>query len=244
MVLGAVGLVADLWRYPVKSLGGERIRSVFVGPYGFHGDRRFAAITPDGAVVTARRKGRLLGFRARFPDPDQIELARVTAPGGQELAIDDPDLARLLGKELGHEAQLARSGAGIFDATPIHIVTDRSLREIDQWVGQELDVARFRPNLVIELEPELPAFAEDDWIEADLVIGQIEVRIVSPTERCVVTTIDPDTLDRDRTVLAHLAVERNNLFGVYAHVTRPGWLHIGDTVMLRPPALTHSLWKT
>lgn len=243
MALGSVGLVADLWRYPVKSFGGERVRSVFVGPYGFHGDRRFAAVTTGGAVVTARRKTALLGFRARFPDPDQIELARVTAPGGLELAIDDPDLARMLAKELGHDAQLARSGAGIFDATPIHIVTDRSLREIDQWVGKELDVARFRPNIVIELEPGLPAFVEDEWIEADLVIGQIEVRIVSPTERCVVTTIDPDTLDRDRAVLAHLAVARNNLFGVYAHVTRPGWLHIGDTVMLRRPALTHSVWQ-
>jgi uncharacterized protein YcbX len=67
-----VGLVADLWRYPVKSFGGERIRRIFVGPYGFHGDRRFAAVTPDGAVLTARRKSAMLGFRARFPDPNQI----------------------------------------------------------------------------------------------------------------------------------------------------------------------------
>jgi len=228
-----VGLVADLWRFPVKSFGGERIRNVFVGPYGFRGDRRFAAITPDGAVVTARRKSAMLGFRARFPDPDQIEHARVTAPSGQELAIDDPDLARLLMGELGHEAQMARSGAGVFDAAPIHIVTDRSLRQIDAWVGQELDVARFRPNIVVELEPDLPAFVEAGWIDRDLEIGQVEVRIVSPTERCVVTTIDPDTLDRDRDVLARLATERDNLFGVYAQVTRPGWLRIGDQITLR-----------
>ncbi len=234
MARRAVGLIADLWRYPVKSFGGERIRSIFVGPYGFHGDRRFAAITPDGAVVTARRRTAMLGFRARFPDRDRIEQARVTAPGGQELAVDDPDLSRLLTNELGHDALMARSGAGVFDAAPIHIVTDRSLRQIDAWVGQELDVARFRPNIVVELEPELPAFAEADWIDRDLVIGQVEVRIVSPTERCVVTTIDPDTLDRERAVLARLASERDNLFGVYAHVTQPGWLRIGDAVTLRP----------
>jgi uncharacterized protein YcbX len=160
----------------------------------------------------------------------------VTAPGGQELAVDDPDLARLLAHELGHDAQMARSGGGVFDAAPIHIVTDRSLRQIDAWVGQELDVARFRPNVVVELEPDLPAFVEAEWIDRELAIGQIAVRIVSPTERCVVTTIDPDTLDRDRAVLAHLAIERDNLFGVYAHVTRPGWLRIGDQVMLRPAA--------
>jgi uncharacterized protein YcbX len=236
MARRSVGLVADLWRYPVKSFGGERIRSVFVGPYGFHGDRRFAVITSDGTVVTARRTGAMLGFRARFPDPDQTEQARVTAPDGQELAIGDPDLARLLATELGHETQMARSGGGVFDAAPIHIVTDRSLRRVDEWVGLELDVARFRPNIVIELDPELPAFVEAGWIDADLVIGQVEVRIVSPTERCVVTTIDPDTLDRDRAVLARLAVARDNLFGVYAQVARPGWLHIGDGVTLRPRA--------
>lgn len=229
-----VGLVADLWRYPVKSFGGERVRSIFVGPYGFHGDRRFAAITPEGTVLTARRKSALLGFRARFPDADQIEHARVTTPGGQDLAVDDPELARALTRALGHDTQMARSGAGVFDAAPIHIVTDRSLRQVDDWVGQELDVARFRPNVVLELEPELGAFAETEWVGGDLSIGPIEVRIVSPTERCVVTTIDPDTLDRDRAVLSHLAVERDNLFGVYGQVSVPGWLRIGDTVTFRP----------
>jgi len=233
MAQDRVGLVADLWRYPVKSFGGERIRSIFVGPYGFHGDRRFAAVTSDGAVLTARRKRAMLGFRARFPDPDQIERAQVTTPGGQELAVDDPDLARLLARELGHGARMARSGGGVYDAAPIHILTDRSLRQIDAWVGQELDVARFRPNIVIELEPDLPTFVEATWIDRVLVMGQAEVRIVSPTERCAVTTIDPDTLERDRTVLAHLAVERDNLFGIYAQVTVPGWLHIGETVTLR-----------
>ncbi len=128
---------------------------------------------------------------------------------------------------------MARSGGGVFDAAPIHIVTDRSLRQIDAWVGQELDVARFRPNIVIELEPDLPAFVEADWIDRRAGDGTGEVRIVSPTERCAVTTIDPDTLERDRAVLAHLAVERDNLFGVYAQVTVPGWLHIGETVTLR-----------
>ena len=231
-----VGLVADLWRYPVKSFGGERVRSIFVGPYGFHGDRRFAAITPEGAVLTARRASAMLGFRARFPDPDQIERARVTTPDGRDVAVDDPELGRLLAQELGHDAQMARSGAGVFDAAALHIVTDRSLRQIDEWVGQELDVARYRPNIVLELESDLAAFAEAEWIGGALTIGQLEARIVSPTERCVVTTIDPDTLDRDRAVLTRLAVERENLFGVYAQVTAPGWLRIGDSVVLTPSA--------
>jgi uncharacterized protein YcbX len=231
-----VGLITGMWRYPVKSFGGERVRKIFLGPYGFHGDRRFAAITADGSVVTARRKTAMLGFRARFPDPDQVEHAVVTTPDGRDLAIDDPELARLLGRELGHDAQMARSGAGVFDAAPVHVVTDRSLRRMDEWVGQELDVARFRPNVVIELADGLEAFTEADWVGRDLRIGQASTRVVSPTERCVVTTIDPDTLDRDRDVLARLATERDNLFGVYGQVLAPGWIRIGDAVVLENSA--------
>jgi hypothetical protein len=233
MAARSIGLVADLWRYPVKSFGGERIRTIFVGPFGFHGDRRFAAITPDGSVVTARRKSAILGFRARFPDPDQIEHVSVIAPDGHELAIDDPELTELLTAALGHDAQMARSGAGVFDAAPIHVLTDTSLRELEEWVGQELDVARFRPNIVIEFEPGLPAFAEAGWVGRYLEIGQLIIQIISPTERCVVTTIDPDTLDRDRAVLASLAAHRDNLFGVYGQVVAPGWLHVGDPITLR-----------
>jgi uncharacterized protein YcbX len=227
-----VGLVADLWRYPVKSFGGERIRSVFVGPYGLNGDRRFAAITSAGAVLTARRRTAMLGFRARFPDPDRVEEARVTAPDGRVLAIDDPELNAVLTAQLGEDAQMARSGAGVFDAAPIHLVTDASLRQLDDWVGTELDVARFRPNIVVELEDGLPAFAESGWVDRYLTIGALVIKIVSPTERCVVTTIDPDTLDRDRTVLANLAEQRENLFGVYGQVAYPGWIKVGDEITL------------
>lgn len=232
MAVRSAGLVADLWRFPVKSFGGERVREIFVGPYGFHGDRRFAAIGGDGAVLTARRKTGMLGFRARFPDPDRIDQPLVTGPDGLERPVDDPDLADALGTVVGQSAQMAASGIGVFDAAPIHIVTDRSLRQMDEWVGEELDVARFRPNIVIELADGFGPFCEADWVGARIEIGQALVEVVSPTERCVITTVDPDTLDRDRAVLARLATERQNLFGVYGRVLRPGWTRIGDPVLL------------
>ena len=106
---------------------------------------------------------------------------------------------------------------------------------VDEWVGQELDVARFRPNIVVELDGDDGAFAEADWVGQDIEVGQAVLRIVSPTERCVVTTIDPDTLDRDRAVLAELARRRDNLFGVYGQVVRPGWVRVGDPVRVQPP---------
>ena len=56
--------------------------------------------------------------------------------------------------------------------------------------------------------------------------------MISPTERCAITTLDPDTLERDNRVLAGLARERENLFGVYARVVRAGWAEVGGPIAL------------
>ena len=227
-----IGLVADLWRYPVKSFGGERQRRMFVGPYGIHGDRTHAVVGADGAVVTVRRASRMLGFGARHQDPEGSRDVVVTTPDGAELAVDDAALGPVLTAALGREAQMARSPVGVFDAAPLHIVTDASVRRIAEWTERELDCRRFRPNIVVELEVPDP-FAEAGWVGGFVAFGDGAVAgVVSPTERCAVTTLDPDTLERDNGVLATLANRRENLFGVYAEVARPGWVHVGDPVHL------------
>lgn len=235
-----IGLVADLWRYPVKSFGGERARHLFVGPYGIQGDRTHAVVSPAGAVVTVRRASRMLNFAARHTDPEGSRGVVVTLPDGGELPVDDPALGPALTAELGRDAQLARSPVGVFDAAPLHIVTDASVRAVAEWTGRELDTRRFRPNIVVELEvPE--AFAEARWVGGFVAFGDGAVAgVVSPTERCAVTTLDPDTLDRDNAVLATLANRLDNLFGVYAEVARPGWVRVGDPVVLMPSGGTPS----
>ncbi|MCC6830017.1 MAG: MOSC domain-containing protein [Thermoleophilia bacterium] len=230
-----IGLVADLWRYPVKSFGGERSRRLFVGPYGIHGDRTHAVVNARGAVVTVRRNSRMLGFGARHADAEATRDVRIATPDGEELPVDDPALEALLTGELGQEARLARSPVGVFDAAALHIVTDASVRRVAEWTGRELTTRRFRPNVVVELELPDP-FTEAGWIGGHLAIGESAVAgIVSLTERCAVTTLDPDTLERDDTVLATLANRLDNLFGAYAQVARPGWVHVGDPVVLHPP---------
>lgn len=229
----AVGIVADLMRFPVKSLGGERARRVFIGPYGLTGDRRLAVIGADGGVVSARRAHALLGYRAEMADGDGGLDVRVSAPDGREWAADDPALARELSAALDREVQLARGAVGVFDAAPVHLVNEASVRAMDAWLGREVDVRRFRPNVVVELADGIP-FGEAAWRGRRLALGPVELEVVSPTERCAVTTFDPDTLERDTAVLSHLARRRDNFFGVYAHVVRPGWVRLGDPVTLDP----------
>ncbi|WP_217914995.1 MOSC domain-containing protein [Miltoncostaea marina] len=250
------GIVSDLWRFPVKSFGGERLRTAFVGPFGILGDRCHVAVADDGETLTARRARHMLGFAARCvgaragagagvealaaAEAEADAAARVevgegvevTTPAGLTVPWDDPAVADELGRTLGRGVRLVRSPLGVHDAAPIHLVTLASLAAAAGWTaGEPLDRRRFRANLVLETDDDEP-FAEAAWVGRTVAIGDDgpELRIVVETERCAVTTFDPDTLERDNRVLAGLARDRENLFGVYAQVTRPGRVRVGDPV--------------
>jgi uncharacterized protein YcbX len=231
------GIVSDIWRFPVKSFGGERVRRAFIGPFGLIGDRRHAVQDEDGTPLSARRAHALLAFSARYADGEAAEAASVVTPSGFELAPGDPGLARELSDLVGRPVVVVRSPVGVHDAAPVHLVSTSSLAAVGDWIdGEEVDPRRFRANVVVELERPEP-FAEMGWVGARLELGDDGpvLEVVSPTERCAVTTFDPDTLERDNRVLAGLARERENLFGVYARVRRPGWAEVGATIR-RPVA--------
>jgi uncharacterized protein len=220
--------VSDLWRFPVKSFGGERLRRVFVGPFGVIGDRRYAVMDEDGPM-SARRNHALLGFRARYENEEAAEGAIVRTPSGQLAAPDAPAIAQELEDELGHPVAVDGQTVGFFDAAPLHVLSEASLQALAAHTGDdELDRRRFRANILVDIG-ERP-FGEDSWIGRRLSVGGALIEVVVNTERCAVTTFDPDTLERRTEVLAALAKERENLFGVYARVLRPGWVAVGDPI--------------
>lgn len=226
-----VGIVADLWRFPVKSFGGERTRRTFVGPFGPIGDRRYAVTTPGGEPLSARRLIALLRYSAHYRDRDHIDAPSVTTPDGRVYDVDDPDLSSEIGALMDRDVELTRTPQAFHDAAPVHIVGLQAVAAIGALLGNDLDVRRFRPNIVAELSDDVP-FAEAGWVGKRIRVGEsVELQVVSPTERCVVTTVDPDTGERDKRVLAKLASERENLFGVYALVRRPGWVSVGDEII-------------
>lgn len=230
----AVALVSDIWRFPVKSFGGERLRRGFVGPFGLLGDRRHAVVNVAGEAMTARRAHALLGFAARYREGEAAEELEIVAPDGATMTGEDPGLADQLHAEFGEPYQLARSGGAVHDAAAIHIVSEASLRAIGGWVGDpDLSRLRFRPNLVVEADSGEP-FAEDEWVGRELRVGSDGplLAVVSPTERCAITTFDPHSLARTTEVLAQLARRRDNLFGVYAQVRESGWVAVGDPITI------------
>lgn len=225
---GRLGVVADLWRFPVKSFGGERLRRAFVGPFGLLGDRRYAVDGGEGPL-TARRAPALLAFRAGYGETEVAERVTVALPDGQVVPIDDDVLRAALREAIATDVSITESPLGIFDAAPLHLLGEPSIAALGEAVGMELDRRRFRANILVEPDGGKP-FAEDGWIGGRLTIGEALVEVVVNTERCAVTTFDPDTQERHPDVLKALATTRENLFGVYARVLRPGWVATGDPI--------------
>ena len=103
--------VTALFRYPVKSMGGERLESVELTDRGVAGDRAYAVVDrSDGRVATGkhpRKWARLLELQAAYPDGDHRRPVRITFPDGSEAAADAGDVDARLSAFLGADVTLA-----------------------------------------------------------------------------------------------------------------------------------------
>jgi uncharacterized protein len=113
------------------------------------------------------------------------------------------------------------------DGYPLLLISEASLADLNQRLETPLEMRRFRPNLVISgCEP----YAEDRL--RTLRIGGVSFRAVKRCERCMVTTVDPDTAERGREPLRTLAryrLEEGKVwFGMNLIHDGPGRLSLGD----------------
>ena len=176
--------VAGLWRYPVKTLAGERLEKTVVGADGFPGDRVVWVRGPEG-VRTSRRHYRLLGLRGRSG------LDGIPSIDGHRW--DSPEALALVKRAAGEDAWLELSDEqSRFDVLPLLVATDGAVAAFGR------DVRRLRPNILIG---GVEGLDEREWPGAELHIGRVIVRLDSLRGRCPMTTVDPDTLERDPEVL-------------------------------------------
>jgi uncharacterized protein len=224
--------VAECWRYPVKSMAGERLDAAEVGWHGLAGDRRWAFVrgdTPRSGFpwLTLREQPQMLHYRPTLLDrsrPDQSNI-HVRTPAEAELDVIDPTLAA----ELAPGSRAIKVDRGVFDTSPISVLSRQSVSGIAELVATELDVCRFRPNLVLEADGTFP---EDEWVGATLAIGSARIRVDKRDQRCVVVNVDPASTRRDSSVLQAITRERQACLGVYASTVRPGAIQPGDAVRL------------
>ncbi|MFC8430194.1 MOSC domain-containing protein [Streptomyces sp. NPDC057253] len=220
--------VDQLWRYPVKSVGGERLTAATVGVLGIEGDRGIAIHDEGDEVTWAGAVPALMRLRAVTLGPGVAELV---LPDGRRFRSDAPDAASRLSAAIQAKVTLAEHQPDQPD-TALHILTATTLHSLASALPDSaVDVSRFRPNLVLDNVPgdHPTAHPEHGWIGRRMVIGTLRLRFTKGCDRCVVITKETPTVPHDRAVLRWVARELGNTLGVYAAVEEPGEVRIGDT---------------
>ena len=208
--------IQELWRYPVKSMAGERIESAEVTDAGIAGDRMVLVVGPGGRIMTSRTHPGLLGLHAALgPDGEPLVDGR---------PWDDRAVAEAVRAAAGPQARLVRyDGPERFDVLPLLIGTDGAFEQLGA------DHRRLRPNIVVG---EVDGLAERGWPGHRLQVGAVIASVVKLRSRCVMTTYDPDTQEQDLSVLRRIASEFGGQMALDCAVLSGGRIAVGDPVEL------------
>ncbi len=251
-----LGNVLSLWRYPVKSMGGEELSSVEAGEDGFVGDRAFGLIdVSTGVLLSAKRHPKLLEATAKFRSDGEVSINIPTEPGvGVAVASDDQSIDADLSDWLGFGVRLARPSGrersrvelefvdqpGViefltrpgyfFDGSVLHLLTTASLAEARALYPEgDWRPQRFRPNVLIETVGHTGWF-EDGWVGRSVEVSGMTVEATKPCDRCVLVTRAVGGFDADKQILQTLARHHDANLGIKASVLGVGVVKVGDPV--------------
>lgn len=230
-----MGEVVALWRYPIKSLAGEAQHTLDIDQRGAVHDRRWALVRDDGGIAsgkTTRRFRKVPGLMRHRGSigPDGVPV--LTLADGRTARFDSPEIDDLVAEIAGPEWSIRpEREISHFDAGALHLITTATLTAISRAASKPVEVERLRPNIVLAVEG--PAFSEDDWVGRSLRIGNVLLRVIGRTERCVmVNQVQAQTPPR-RDVLKTIGRLNDVNAGVYADVLTRGTVGIGDRVVIR-----------
>jgi uncharacterized protein YcbX len=208
--------VSEIWRYPIKSLKGERINETKITKLGIPGDRQIAVIrTINGRFLTSRSKPKLLGLQGSinangvptinghlWNSAEALELVREAAAG-----------------ELVTLEQIPAPQA--FDVLPLLVATDGAARYLN------IDHRRLRPNILLA---DVPDLEERNWAGRTIAIGDVRIHAEKLRDRCVMTTFDPDTQVQDPSVLLRIVRDLDGSTALDSSVLVEGKIRVGDAV--------------
>lgn len=205
--------VSEIWRYPVKSLKGERLKETEITKLGIPGDRQIAVIrTINGRFLTSRSKPKLLGLQG------SINANGVPTINGHPW--NAPEALQLVREAAGEPVTLQQIPAPqAFDVLPLLVATDGAARYLN------IDHRRLRPNILLTDVPELE---ERKWPGQTIAIGDVRIHAEKLRDRCVMTTFDPDTQEQDPSVLLRIVRELDGSTALDSSVTAEGTIRVGD----------------
>lgn len=261
--------VTSLLRYPVKSMLGETVNAMFVDERGADGDRRLALVDElTGHVASAKHPRLWRGLLKCTANADAGRVS-IGLPDGTNVDAADPGvddlLSRLLGRpvrlvskrpdgatlerpdpeqllDLGLDAEVggrilqiaqATPGDSFTDEAPLHAITTATLEHIG------VEALRYRPNLVIATPSGYPPYSENDWVGKNVAVGEVRLRVLTATSRCVVPTLEHGPLPRAPRALRIPAAENRwdtgghgaqPCAGAYCAVAVQGVVRVGDHV--------------
>lgn len=236
-----IGHVEAIFRYPVKSMGGERLEAGELGWHGLEGDRRlaFRRLEDRGGFpwLSAGKLPDLIRFAPCRPDDGaRGELpTHVRTPEGEEMEIFGGDLAAEVGRRHGSPVQMMQLNHGIFDEASLSVIAIDTMEEIGRLAGRSLDVRRFRPNVVVRLLRPGP-FQEDGWVGGALSFGDGDdapaIAVTLRDVRCSMVCLDPDSASSAPEVMRAIVRANQSCAGIYGTVTRGGRLAVGQPIFL------------
>ena len=230
--MSVAGTVTQLHRWPVKSMGGQPMDTLEVGVHGAAGDRAHAVFDVHKGRprrLTAREAPRLLAWGAVYRDGAGEAVLR--SPDGRDWSWADPGLAAALSADLAREVTLRTDADGQQDLPDSLLVTVQAT--LDAVAGElraNLDLRRFRTNIHLEMDAD--PFAEESWEGRVLRVGDTELELLHPCERCAIPTRDPDTQEKWAPLLRHLFDRHSGWFGINARAREDATIAVGDPVTL------------
>jgi len=208
--------VAEIWRYPVKTFAGEKLKKVKVGPLGLEGDRIIHVENARGRIITSRSHPRFLGHKGSLGKSGEV-LVDGRPWESADVAAEVEDIG-------GRGAKLVRyEGAERFDVLPLLIATDGAIAAFGY------DGRRLRPNIIIG---GVEGMAEREWPGACLRIGKVLIGIQDLRGRCIMTSFDPDTQVQNKEITRSIYERFEGKLALNCFVIEGGEIAVGDEVLL------------
>jgi uncharacterized protein YcbX len=243
---------------PVKSLGLVHPEEVMLERGGVRGNRRFWLVDADGRLFNNKRNGPMVRVRTEwdedagvlaltFPDgrrvEDKVELGdavaatmygyphpsrRVIGPWEDAIAAHVGTPLTLLWAE-SHAVDRGHQGG------TVSLVSRASLERLREEAGADAPVDGRRFRMLFEIDG-IAGHEEDEWLGAQVRVGEATIVLNGDVGRCLVTSQDPDSGVTDLDTLGVLARYRRKgrtedlPFGVYGAVAVPGLVRVGDAV--------------
>ncbi len=240
--------VTSLWRHPIKSHGQEAVETVTLNPGQTMPGDRVWAVAHEASKVDGSDWAPCANFSRGAKAPQLMAItARLT---GDTVALSHPqrpDLSfqpdteqdaflewvkPLMPADRAASARIVRvPGRGMTDSDfpSVSLCNMASHRAVQQKLGKELSIRRWRGNIWFD---GLPLWEESEWLGREVQIGQAVFHVREQITRCLATTANPNTGERDADALGALNSWNHQEFGVYAEVIRGGEIKTGDTVQV------------